>query len=268
MRHRFLAAVAMLVTATACAVPSGQKADAKPSVTDTATATQEAPTPGSSPSPSPAPPAPETTPPPSPNPITPELTAVAIDDWRYGYAWRGFSKDVNGDGGQYDKPGEVHVTLTVQMTATDDRRPEIPSPNSLWVGHNYGFNFFVKPSRFPDCLPLEGVGLCELSAGSFYSGCEELQNDGDGTNFPSRGTLIMSCRLDATFPETVKASDFKVGVRYDECCDTDTKHRTWLPFQNLPQPPRATEETEETEMPEEESAEPETVRTPPAIRYL
>lgn len=74
----------------------------------------------------------------------------------------------------------MHVTLTVQMTATDDRRPEIPSPNSLWVGHNYGFSFFVEPSKLPDCVPLEGLGLCELSSGPFYAGCKELRNDGDG----------------------------------------------------------------------------------------
>jgi hypothetical protein len=254
VRHRFLAAVAISVTATACAVPTGTKADAKPS------AAQEVPASSSSPAPTTAAPAPRATS--SPKPITPKLTAVTIDDWRYGYAWRGFSTDVNGDGGQYDKPGEVHVTLTVQMTATDDRRPEIPSPNSLWVGHNYGFSFFVKPSKFPDCLPLEGVGLCELSSGPFYAGCKELQNDGDGTVFPQRGSLIMSCRIDATFPENVKASDFTVGVRYDECCDTDTEHRVWLPLQNLPLPSPAPQE------PEEETAEPETAQTPPSIRYL
>ncbi|MFE0651446.1 hypothetical protein ACFVZH_22935 [Streptomyces sp. NPDC059534] len=258
MRHRFLAAVALLVTvtATACAVPSGERADAKPSVT----LTQAVPAPASSGTPTTAAPAPEATP--SPKPVTPELTSVTIDDWRYGYAWRGFSTDVEGDGGQYDKPGEVHVTLTVQMTATDDRRPAIPSPNSLWVGHNYGFGFFVKPSKSPDCLPHESVGLCELSSGPFYAGCEQLRNDGDGTNFPQRGSLIMSCRIDATFPESVKASDFKVGIHYDECCDTDAKHRVWLPFQDLPLPPRASEE------PQGETAEPETGGTPPPIRYL
>lgn len=256
MRHRFSAAVAVLVTATACAVPYGEKTDAKPS----AAATPELPAPSSSPAPATSAPTPEETP--SPKEIAPDLTKVTVDDWRYGYAWRGFSTDVDGDGGQYDKPGKVHVTLTVQMTATDDRRPEIPSPNSLWVGHNYGFNFFVKPSKFPDCMPLEGVGLCELSAGPFYAGCEEVQNDGDGVNFPRRGSLIMSCRIDATFPENVKASDFKVGVRFDECCDTDTKHRVWLPFQDLPRPLRATEE------PEEETVGPETAQTPPPIRYL
>ncbi|MFE6068744.1 hypothetical protein [Streptomyces sp. NPDC056525] len=256
VRNRFLAAVAVLVTTTACAVPSGQKDDPKPS----AVASQGVATPSSGPTATTAAPLPEATA--SPTPVTPELTAVTVDDWRYGYAWRGFSRDVDGAGGQYDKPGEVHVTLTVQMTVTDDRRPEIPSPNSLWVGHNYGFDFFVKPSKFPDCLPLEGVGLCELSSGPFYSGCEELQNDSDGTNFPQRGSLIMSCRIDATFPESVKASDFKVGVRYDECCDSDAKHRVWLPFQDLPLPPRVTEE------PQEETAEPETANTPPPIRYL
>ncbi|MGW6565900.1 hypothetical protein [Streptomyces sp. NPDC054975] len=256
VRHRFLAAVAILVTATACGVPSGKKADAKPS----ATVTQQVPTPSSSPTSSAAVPAPEATP--SPKPVTSKLTAVTIDDWRYGYAWRGFSTDVNGAGGQYDKPGEVHVTLTVEMAVTDDRRPEIPAPNSLWVGHNWGFSFFVKPSKFPDCLPLEGVGLCELSAGAFYSGCEELQNDSDGNNFRPGGRLVMSCRIENTFPDSVKPSDFKVGVHYDECCESDAQHRVWLPFQNLPLPLRATEE------PEEETAEPDTGQTPPPIRYL
>ncbi|MFB7449844.1 hypothetical protein [Streptomyces sp. NPDC056194] len=256
MRHRFLAAVAILVTATACAVPIGKKADAKPSVT----AVQEIPTPSSSPTPTTAAPMPEVKPP--PKSVTPELTAVTIDDWRYGYAWRGFSKDVNGDGGSYDKPGEVHVTLTVEMAVTDDRRPEIPAPNSLWVGQNYGFSFFVKPSKFPDCLPLEGVGLCELSSGPFYSGCEELRDDGDGNNFRPGGRVVMSCRIENTFPESVQPGDFKVGVHYDECCESDAKHRVWLPFQNLPLPPRATEE------PQEETAAPETGNTPPPIRYL
>ncbi|MFB8079960.1 hypothetical protein [Streptomyces sp. NPDC056013] len=283
MRHRFLAAVAVLVTATACAVPPVQEGDAKPS----AAASREAAAPGGGPSSAPADPVPEPTtadprpeattagplpePTASPTPVTPRLTAVTVDDWRYGYAWRGFATDVEGAGGQYDKPGEVHVTLTVQMTVTDDRRPEIPAPNSLWVGHNYGFTFFVKPSKFADCLPLEGVGLCELSSGPFYSGCEELRNDGDGTDFPQRGSLIMSCRIDAAFPESVRASDFTVGVRYDECCDSDARHRVWLPFQDLPAAPPVTEdsqeEQEETEE-REETVEPETGHTPPPIRYL
>ncbi|MFE4953468.1 hypothetical protein ACFRCW_05005 [Streptomyces sp. NPDC056653] len=232
MRHRILAIVAILVTATACAGPSAKTADAKPS----ATVTQEAPTPR----PSPTTTAEDPTPSPSiwsePKPVTPKLTPVTIDDWRYGYAWQGFSTDTNGFGGEYDKPGEVHVTLTVQMSATDDRRPAIPSPNSLWVGENYGFSFFVKPSKNPGCLPLEGVGLCELSSGMFYSGCEELRNDGDGTNFPPQGRLITSCRFDDVFPESVKPSDFKVSVHYEECCETDGEHRVWLPFQALPIP--------------------------------
>jgi hypothetical protein len=234
VRHRILAAVAVLVTATACAAPFGNKADdAKPS----ATATREVPSP--SPTPSVSVPTPSTSS--APTPVTPRLTPVTIDDWRYGYAWRGYSTDVKGSGGQYDKPGEVHVTLTVQMTVTDDRRPEIPSPNSLWVGHNYGFGFFVKPSKFPDCLPLEGVGLCELSSGPFYSGCEELRNDGDGTNFPPDGRLIMSCRIESAFPKSVEPSDFKVGVHYDECCESDAEHRVWLPFQDLPALPPESE---------------------------
>ncbi|MFD7574559.1 hypothetical protein ACFV6U_29230 [Streptomyces sp. NPDC059810] len=133
------------------------------------------------------------------------------------------------------------------------------------MGHNYGFAFFVKPSKFADCLPLEGVGLCELSSGPFYSGCEELRNDGDGTDFPQRGSLIMSCRIDAAFPESVRVSDFTVGVRYDECCDSDARHRVWLPFQDLPAPPPVTEDPQEEQ---EETVEPETGHTPPAIRYL
>ncbi|MFC9379922.1 hypothetical protein ACFT0G_16245, partial [Streptomyces sp. NPDC057020] len=39
-----------------------------------------------------------------PTPVTPRLTAVTVDDWRYRYAWRGFATDVDGAGGQYDKP--------------------------------------------------------------------------------------------------------------------------------------------------------------------
>ncbi|GAA4930794.1 hypothetical protein ACFPM3_02810 [Streptomyces coeruleoprunus] len=222
MRHRILAAVAVLFTATACAAPPGTQADRKPP----ATVRQ-------------ATPAPAPTPSPRTTPAGPELTPITIDGWRYGYAWRGLATDVNGSGGQYDKPGEVHVTLTVEMAATDDRRPEIPSPNSLWVGHNYGFGFFVDPSKFPDCLPLDGVGLCELSSGPFHAGCEELRNDGDGTNFPPGGRLIMSCRIDASFPESVKPGDFKVGVHYDECCESDAEHRVWLPFQDVPVPHQA-----------------------------
>ncbi|MET8129309.1 hypothetical protein ABZV67_45670 [Streptomyces sp. NPDC005065] len=248
MHHRILAIVAILVPATACAAPSVKKADAKTS----ATVTQDVPTPSPSPTPSVAAPKPSIWS--APTPITPKLTPVTIDDWRYGYAWRGFTTDVNGSGGEYDKPGEVHVTLTVQMTATDDRRPEIPSPNSLWVGQNYGFSFFVEPSKLLDCLPLEGVGLCELSSGPFYADCEELRNDGDGTNFPPRGRLIMSCRIEDSFPESVKPSDFKVAVHYDECCETDAERRAWLPLQDLPLPPPVTE--------------PESGQTSPGVRYL
>ncbi|MGW1494350.1 hypothetical protein [Streptomyces sp. NPDC002402] len=51
----------------------------------------------------------------------------------------------------------------------------------------------------------------------------------------------MSCRIDPSLPESVKPSDFKVGVRYDECCETDVEHRVWLPFQDLPLPPPVTE---------------------------
>ncbi|MFI5639514.1 hypothetical protein ACIA8H_19145 [Streptomyces goshikiensis] len=238
MRHRILAAAAVLVTATACTAPFGSKADGS---NPSATATEEGPSPG----PTLSVPAPTSRTSSAPTPLTPRLTPVTIDDWRYGYAWRGYSTDVKGSGGQYDKPGEVHVTLTVQLTVTDDRRPEIPSPNSLWVGHNYGFSFFVKPSKFPDCLPLEGVGLCELSSGAFYSGCEELRNDGDGTSFPPNGRLIMSCRIETPLPESVEPSDFKVGVHYEECCESDAKHRVWLPFQDLPAlPPKSEPEPE------------------------
>ncbi|MFD9211793.1 hypothetical protein ACFVY9_01500 [Streptomyces sp. NPDC059544] len=241
MRHRILAAVAVLVTATACAAPGGKGDDAKPAAT--VTVTQPAP----SPTPSAETPTPSASIWTEPKPVTPKLTPVTIDDWRYGYAWRGFATDVNGFGGQYDKPGEVHVTFTVQMTVTDDRRPAIPSPNSLWVGHNYGFSFYAKPSRLPGCLPLEGVGLCELSSGPFYAGCEELQNDSKDGNFPPRGKLITSCRIDAAFPESVKPSDFKVAIHYEECCETDGQHREWLPLQNLPVPPPAREpEAEQT----------------------
>lgn len=243
MRHRILAAVAVLATATACAAPPGGRADAKPS----ATATKEAPASSPSPTESAVSPTPSVSS--APTPVAPKLTPVTIDDWHYGYAWRGFSTDTDGFGGEYDKPGEVHVTLTVQMTATDDRRPRIPSPSSLWVGQNYGFGFFVKPSKFPGCSPLEGVGLCELSSGPFYGGCEELRNDGDGTNFPQRGRMVMSCRVDASFPESVKSSDFKVGVHYDECCDTDAEHRVWLPFQDLPLPPAVAEQTPKAKQP-------------------
>ncbi|MGW4984662.1 hypothetical protein [Streptomyces mirabilis] len=246
VRHRILPFAVILLTATACAAPSLKKADAKPS----ATVTQEAP--------APSPSATAPTPSPSiwsePKSVTPTLTAVTIDDWRYGYAWRGFSTDVKGFGGEYDKPGEVHVTMTVQMTATDVRRPQIPSPNSLWVGQNYGFSFFVKPSKVPGCNPLEGVGLCELSSGAFYTGCEELRNDGDGTNFPPRGGLILSCRFDDVFPESVKPSDFKVGIHYEECCESDAEHRVWLSFQDLPVP--APVEEPETEKPEAEQSAP------------
>lgn len=227
--HRVLPTVAILVTATACAAPSGQKADAKPSASVTQKSSAPSPRVTTAPTPSPSIWS-------EPKPVTPKLTPVTIDDWHYGYAWRGFSTDVKGFGGEYDKPGEVHVTLTVQMSATDDRRPAIPSPNSLWVGQNYGFSFFVKPSKSPGCLPLEGVGLCELSSGMFYSGCEELRNDGDGTNFPPQGRLITSCRFDDAFPESVKPSDFKVGVHYEECCGSDAERRVWLPFQALPIP--------------------------------
>ncbi|MFH8932398.1 hypothetical protein [Streptomyces pristinaespiralis] len=255
MRHRILAAAAVAVAATACVGPSGTKADdAKPS------AAEDVPTPVSSPTPSlsvPATPSPS----PTPTPVEPKLTPVTIDDWRYGYAWRSFSTDINGSGGEYDKPGEVHVTLTVQMTVTDDRRPAIPPPNSLWVGHNYGFSFYVKPSKFPGCLPLEGLGWCELSAGAFYSGCEELQNDSTGSNFPPGGRMVMSCRIDATFPGSVKPSDFKVGVHYGECCETDGEHRVWLPFQDLPAP----QPVQGRETP---STEPGARQSPPPIRYL
>lgn len=229
MRLRVLPTVAILVTATACAAPSAEKADAKPS----SSVTQKASAPSSG----------VTTAPTSspsiwkePKPVAPKLTPVTIDAWRYGYAWRGFSTDVKGFGGEYDKPGEVHVTLTVQMNATDDRRPLIPSPNSLWVGQNYGFSFFVDASKVPGCNPLEGVGMCELTSGAFYDGCKNLRNNGDGTNFPPRGGLIMSCRFDEVFPESVKPSDFKVGVHYEECCESDAEHRVWLPFQDLPVP--------------------------------
>ncbi|MFB7340878.1 hypothetical protein ACFCZ6_12550 [Streptomyces hydrogenans] len=269
MRHRFASAVALAVTATACAAPTGAPgADAKPSPTTVAETPGPTPTrPAPPPSPSTVPTPDATTP--TPAPVAPELTPVTVDDWRYGYAWTSFSTDVGGGQGEpYDKPGEVHVTFTVRMTATDDRRPEIPSPNSLWVGHNYGFSFFVKPSKFPDCLPLDGVGLCELSAGPFYAGCETLQNDGDGTGFPSGGSLVMSCRIDATFPASVKPADFKVAVRHDECCDTDTEHRTWLPFQNLPAPTPTPEEPEEPEAPEQDPVDPPVDQSPPPIRYL
>ncbi|MFG2761515.1 hypothetical protein [Streptomyces wuyuanensis] len=244
MRHRILAAAAILISATACAAPADGADAAKPA----------APKPAATRAPSPAAPEPSVSIWTEPKPPTAKLTPVTIDDWRYGYAWRGFSTDVDGFGGQYDKPGEVHVTLTVQMTVTDDRRPKIPTPNSLWVGQNYGFNFFVKPSKLSGCVPLEGVGLCELSSGPFYSGCEELQNDGDGTGFSPRGRMIMSCRIDAAFPESVKPTDFKVGVRYEECCETDGQHRVWLPFQNLPVPPPP--------------REPEAEQTSPRMRYL
>lgn len=103
MRHRILAAAAVAVAATACVGPSGTKADdAKPS------AAEDVPTPVSSPTPSlsvPATPSPS----PTPTPVEPKLTPVTIDDWRYGYAWRNFSTDINGSGGEYDKPGEVHA---------------------------------------------------------------------------------------------------------------------------------------------------------------
>ncbi|MFC9258240.1 hypothetical protein ACFT25_00200 [Streptomyces hydrogenans] len=261
MRHRLTSAVALVVTATACAAPGTERTVEDPKPSATAAGKPPAPTP----SPSPADPTPDPTTP-TPEPRLPDLTPVTVDDWRYGYAWTGLATDVGGrEGEPYDKPGEVHVTFTVRMTATDDRRPEIPSPNSLWVGHNYGFTFFVKPSKFPDCLPLDGVGLCELTAGPFYSGCETLRNDGDGTAFPSGGSLIMSCRVDAVLPASVGPGDFKVAVRHDECCETDTEHRTWLPFQDLPAPEPAPETTED---PERERVEPPVDQSPPPIRYL
>ncbi|MFE3021645.1 hypothetical protein [Streptomyces sp. NPDC059256] len=233
MRHRILiTAVAVIIAATACTAPS-EDARVQPSVL----VTQGAPAPSQTPSlvvPDSSKPTPSV-------PTAPKLTPVTIDGWRYGYAWRGFFTDVKGFGGQYDKPGEVHVNLTVQMTVTDDRRPKIPSPNSLWVGQNYGFNFFVRPPKLPGCMPLEEVGLCELTSGPFYSGCEEQRDDGDGTSFAPRGEIVMSCRIDASFPESVKPSDFKVGVRVEECCETDVAYRVWLPFQDLPQPPPVTE---------------------------
>lgn len=64
----------------------------------------------------------------------------------------------------------------------------------------------------------------------------------------------MSCRIEDSFPESVKPSDFKVAVHYDECCETDTEHRVWLPFQDLPVPPPVTK--------------PEAVHTSPGVRYL
>ncbi|MEH0397190.1 hypothetical protein ACFWI0_15460 [[Kitasatospora] papulosa] len=186
---------------------------------------------------------------------------MTIDDWHYGYAWRGFSTDVKGFGGEYDKPGEVHVSLTVQMTATDDRRPLIPSPNTSWVDQNYGFSFFAKPSKVPGCNPIAGVDLCELSAGMFYSGCEDLRNDGDGTNFPPQGGLIMRCRLEDVFPKSVKPSDFKVAIHYEACCEneSDGGHRVWLPFQDLRAP--APVKKPETDKPEPEQSK-------PGVRYL
>lgn len=51
--------------------------------------------------------------------------------------------------------------------------------------------------------------------------------------------------MEAPLPESVKPSDFKVGVHYDECCESDVKHRVWLPFQDLPaSPPKSEPESE------------------------
>jgi hypothetical protein len=105
------------------------------------------------------------------------------------------------------------------------------------------------------------MGVGERTVSRARPGCEKLQDDGDGINFPPGGQLVMSCRFDATFPESVKRSDFKVGVHYDECCETDAKHRVWLPFQNLPVPQPVKER-------ETSSTEPGTRRSSPPVRYL
>ncbi|MCW2688737.1 MAG: hypothetical protein JWR37_3627 [Mycobacterium sp.] len=165
-------------------------------------------------------------------PAQPVLTPVTIDDWRYGVAWVGFGTDTGGTDNP-TKPGQVRVSFTVELVATDTRRRSVPLPNSAWVNSNYGWVFQANTARARNAVCVPG-DPCNRELHTGAGGCRKQQDDSDGYTLPPGGKIVLTCSDWSSFPDSIKPSDFSIGYVWKPCCSGSnaTQHELRMRLQS------------------------------------